>query len=198
MPACPLIYKICTAAEWREAERDGVVSRLGGRPPRRLHPFLDRRAGRRDGSHMVRRPARSGAGQRSMPTRSATSLKWEPSRGGALFPHLYGELPLAAVRRVDPLPLDDSGRHVFRKTRRNSGQVGRSGAAINHPLTIHPANIAGGELTISSECSPPAPSPIAGPARATVALRGIDFATAATASDAAHDRRNRCRPPPRP
>ena len=26
-------------------------------------------------------------------------LKWEPSRGGALFPHLYGELPLAAVRR---------------------------------------------------------------------------------------------------
>ena len=28
-------------------------------------------------------------------------LKWEPSRGGALFPHLYGELPLKAVLRVD-------------------------------------------------------------------------------------------------
>jgi uncharacterized protein (DUF952 family) len=40
-------------------------------------------------------------------------LKWEPSRGGALFPHLYGELPLSAVRRVDPLPLDTAGRPVF-------------------------------------------------------------------------------------
>jgi len=40
-------------------------------------------------------------------------MKWEPSRGGALFPHLYGDLLLQAVRRVDPLPLDASGRHVF-------------------------------------------------------------------------------------
>ncbi|OAN75332.1 hypothetical protein A8B78_16330 [Jannaschia sp. EhC01] len=41
-----------------------------------------------------------------------TALKWEPSRGGALFPHLYGPL-----RRVDviwhaPLPFVD-GAHVF-------------------------------------------------------------------------------------
>lgn len=27
----------------------------------------------------------------------AGSLRWEPSRGGDLFPHLYGPLPLAAV-----------------------------------------------------------------------------------------------------
>jgi uncharacterized protein (DUF952 family) len=30
-----------------------------------------------------------------------------------LFPHLYGELPLKAVHRVDPLPLDETGRHAF-------------------------------------------------------------------------------------
>jgi uncharacterized protein (DUF952 family) len=42
-------------------------------------------------------------------------LKWEPSRGGALFPHLYGGLELSAVQRVDPLPLDAAGRHVFPK-----------------------------------------------------------------------------------
>jgi uncharacterized protein (DUF952 family) len=41
------------------------------------------------------------------------ALKWEPSRGGALFPHLYGALPLSAVRRIDPMPLDASGQHTF-------------------------------------------------------------------------------------
>jgi uncharacterized protein (DUF952 family) len=38
-------------------------------------------------------------------------LKWEPSRGGALFPHLYGDLDLKAVTQVDPLPLGPDGRH---------------------------------------------------------------------------------------
>lgn len=30
-------------------------------------------------------------------------LRWEPSRGGDLFPHLYGALPCAVVRAVQPL-----------------------------------------------------------------------------------------------
>lgn len=41
------------------------------------------------------------------------ALKWEPSRGGDLFPHLYGSLPLSAVLWARPLPLDDEGRHDF-------------------------------------------------------------------------------------
>ena len=41
------------------------------------------------------------------------ALKWEPSRGGALFPHLYGPLGLYSVLRVDPLPLGADGKHVF-------------------------------------------------------------------------------------
>jgi uncharacterized protein (DUF952 family) len=40
-------------------------------------------------------------------------VRWEPSRGGDLFPHLYGHLPLKAVRWAKPLPLDANGRHVF-------------------------------------------------------------------------------------
>jgi uncharacterized protein (DUF952 family) len=40
-------------------------------------------------------------------------LKWEPSRGGALFPHLYAPLDLALVLRADPLPLGEDGRHRF-------------------------------------------------------------------------------------
>jgi uncharacterized protein (DUF952 family) len=34
------------------------------------------------------------------------ALRWEPSRGGALFPHLYGPLPVDAVRQVQAAPLD--------------------------------------------------------------------------------------------
>lgn len=40
------------------------------------------------------------------------ALKWEPSRGGQLFPHLYGPLPPEAVRWVRPLPLGPEG-HSF-------------------------------------------------------------------------------------
>jgi len=42
-----------------------------------------------------------------------SALRWEASRGGALFPHLYGPLPLTAVRWTKPLPLGADGRHVF-------------------------------------------------------------------------------------
>jgi uncharacterized protein (DUF952 family) len=38
------------------------------------------------------------------------ALKWEPSRGGALFPHLYAVLPLSAVRWARPLPDEIGGR----------------------------------------------------------------------------------------
>ena len=44
------------------------------------------------------------------------ALRWEPAAGGkrpGLFPHLYGPLPLAAVRTVVALPLDAAGLHVF-------------------------------------------------------------------------------------
>jgi uncharacterized protein (DUF952 family) len=41
------------------------------------------------------------------------ALRWEPSRGGDLFPHLYGPLPLRAVRWASALELDGSGGHVF-------------------------------------------------------------------------------------
>jgi uncharacterized protein (DUF952 family) len=37
------------------------------------------------------------------------ALRWEPSRGGDLFPHLYGDLQVDAVLRVLPAPLDGDG-----------------------------------------------------------------------------------------
>jgi len=106
------IYKICAAAEWREAERAGAYR--GSAHDHRdgfIHFSTAAQAAETAARHFA------GHGDLVLVTIDAGKLgdrlKWEPSRGGALFPHLYGELPLAAVRRVDPLPLDASGRHVF-------------------------------------------------------------------------------------
>lgn len=44
--------------------------------------------------------------------RLGDDLRWETSRGGALFPHLYRELRLADVAWAQPLPLLD-GIHQF-------------------------------------------------------------------------------------
>jgi uncharacterized protein (DUF952 family) len=44
-----------------------------------------------------------------------SALRWEPSRGGALFPHLYGSLPTSAVTVTVPLRLGPDGAHVFPK-----------------------------------------------------------------------------------
>ena len=109
------IYKICTAAEWRDAERAGVYSGAA----------VDRRDGfiHFSTAEQAAETARKWfAGQRDLALVAVDAdalgdkLKWEPSRGGALFPHLYGGLELAAVLRVEPLPLDASGRHVFPKS----------------------------------------------------------------------------------
>jgi len=40
-------------------------------------------------------------------------VRWETSRGGDLFPHLYGDLPLSAVLWTRPLPLGADGLHLF-------------------------------------------------------------------------------------
>lgn len=47
------------------------------------------------------------------PEHLGDALKWEPSRGGALFPHLYGPLAADAVVWARDLPLGADGRHVF-------------------------------------------------------------------------------------
>ena len=41
------------------------------------------------------------------------ALKWEKSRGGELFPHLYGDLMPSAVAHAELLLLDEGGYHVF-------------------------------------------------------------------------------------
>ena len=47
--------------------------------------------------------------------RLGDTLRWEVSRGGALFPHIYGDLPLTSVLKAVPLELKKDGTHVFPK-----------------------------------------------------------------------------------
>jgi uncharacterized protein (DUF952 family) len=106
------IYKICTASEWAEAERAGVYR---GSAVDLKDGFIHFSTA----EQAAETAAKWFAGQRDLVLVAVDAdalgdrLKWEPSRGGALFPHLYGELPVKTVQRVDPLPLDETGRHLF-------------------------------------------------------------------------------------
>ena len=42
-----------------------------------------------------------------------SGLRWEASRGGALFPHLYTDLRMDAVRWTGPISVGADGHHVF-------------------------------------------------------------------------------------
>ena len=107
-----LIFHICRQEEWAAAQETG---RYGGSSQDRADGFIHFS----DSAQVEASAAKHRAGQNGLVLLTVEAaalgadLKWEPSRGGALFPHLYGELPLAAVRRVDDLPLDADGRHVF-------------------------------------------------------------------------------------
>jgi uncharacterized protein (DUF952 family) len=108
----PTLYKICPAALWREATRAG---RFRGSEVDARDGFIHFSTA----AQVAETAARHFAGERDLvllqvdAARLGAALKWEPSRGGALFPHLYGDLALAAVRKVDALPLGPDGRHAF-------------------------------------------------------------------------------------
>lgn len=107
-----LIYKICPRALWREAERDGVFR---GAPVDRADGYIHFSTA----AQVRETAARHFAGQDDLllvaveAAALGPALTWEPSRGGALFPHLYGELPLSGVRSIEPLRLGPDGAHRF-------------------------------------------------------------------------------------
>lgn len=108
------VYKVCARSEWDEAGRTGAyagsaddlrdgfihlstASQLSvtlekffqGRPDQVLISFDESTLG--------------------------SALRWEPSRGGQLFPHLYGSLPVSKALSVVVLAIGADGRHVLPK-----------------------------------------------------------------------------------
>ena len=94
-----LVYKIVPAALWREAERSGAFA---GSPVDQRDGFIHFSTA----EQLVDTALKHFAGQRDLLLVTVDAerldLRWEPARGGQLFPHLYGALPLSVVQSVEP------------------------------------------------------------------------------------------------
>lgn len=108
-----VIYKIISAPEWRAAEAEGVFH---GAAIDLADGYIHFSAA----EQVAETAAKHFAGKSDLvlvsidADRLGDALKWEVSRGGALFPHLYAPLSLDAVTRVALLPLGPDGRHDFK------------------------------------------------------------------------------------
>ncbi|WP_295707535.1 DUF952 domain-containing protein [uncultured Brevundimonas sp.] len=101
-------YKIVDAEEWRRAQDAGeytgsAVDHADGY----IHMSTEAQLAETARKHYAGR-----SGLRLLTVELAVTggaLKWEASRGGALFPHLYGPLPVSAVTRVQAMSVSDTG-----------------------------------------------------------------------------------------
>lgn len=102
------IYHLCRQEEWERAVAAGAYA---GSSQDAADGFIHFSSAQQ----LPVSAAKHRAGQPGLvlltvaPDRLGDALRWEPSRGGALFPHLYGSLPVSAVLRVDPAPLGPDG-----------------------------------------------------------------------------------------
>ena len=105
-----MIFKIVHAKEWRPdadvyngSEKDRVDGFLHFSTAEQLIGTLTRYHAGADDLLLVAVDAQA----------LGDTLKYEPSRDGALFPHLYGPLPRAAVRWTRPIRRDEMGRFLL-------------------------------------------------------------------------------------
>ena len=107
-----IVYKILAADAWKRAEQSGIFT---GSAVDEKDGFIHLSTG----LQVRQTAALHFRDQRDLllvaidAGRLGDALKYEPSRGGDRFPHLYGTLPTAAALWVKPLPLDASGVHAF-------------------------------------------------------------------------------------
>ena len=102
------IYKILPRADWAAARAAG---RFEGSPVDRQDGFIHFSTA----AQAAETAARHFAGQAELVVLEVEgddlgpALRWEPSRGGALFPHLYAPLETRDVRAVTEAPLGADG-----------------------------------------------------------------------------------------
>lgn len=107
-----LIFKIMDKATWKSAQKTGE--------------FKGSKHDQRDGFiHFSTKEQLEGTlakhyhGQKDLillafkDSNFEDNLKWEPSRGGALFPHLYAPLPTDTLLWEKPIEMADDGTHII-------------------------------------------------------------------------------------
>ena len=105
-----IIYKICPASAWREAERQGVYRGSANDHKDGYIHFST-------ASQLPETARKHYFGQTGLfligvdADALGEELRWEPSRNDELFPHLYGELDLGAVLAVMNLNIRSDGGH---------------------------------------------------------------------------------------
>lgn len=107
-----LIYKIFSADEWRALDETGATS---GAPVDLADGYIHfSTASQVEETAAKHFKGRDGLILAAVEAETlGAALKWEPSRGGALFPHLYAPLLRSAVRWARPLPIGPDGAHAF-------------------------------------------------------------------------------------
>ena len=107
-----LIYKIIPESLWLDALERGVFA---GAPVDLADGFIHFSTG----AQVVETARRHFHGQSQLLLLTlddqsfGDKLIYEPSRGGDFFPHLYDQLQVSTVKRIDPLPLKADGTHDF-------------------------------------------------------------------------------------
>jgi uncharacterized protein (DUF952 family) len=107
-----MIYKICTQNEWRHFSAAGEFA---GSPDDLRDGFVHLSGP----DQLARTAAKFFAGKTDLvllaidPGRLGDGLLWEGAAGGALYPHYYGRLPIAAVISTTPLVVGPDGRHIL-------------------------------------------------------------------------------------
>lgn len=110
-----IVFKICARAAWAEACRTGYYD--GSADDRRdgyIHLSAHHQVAGTAAKYFKHQHDLVIVSIATAPLGSA--LRWEPSRGGELFPHHYGPLPVASAVGVAPLPLDSDGVPIFPET----------------------------------------------------------------------------------
>lgn len=108
------LYRISSQQEWLAAQRDGLFR--GAEHDLRdgfIHLSAAHQVEATLATHYAGTPGLLLLTLDGEALAKGHGLKWEPSRGGEPFPHLYASLPVALVTSVTPLSLDGSGKHVL-------------------------------------------------------------------------------------
>ena len=163
-----VVFKIVAAEEWAEAQAAGVFTGAA----------VDRADGFIHFSTAEQAPetaAKWFAGRDDLTLAAidaealGNDLRWEPSRGGALFPHLYGPLPMSAVLWSRPLPLGLGRGPCFREP-----WAMRLAKVAGPFLKRLPAETAHRAAINGLKIAPPAQAPSSDP-RLSVEVLGLKF-----------------------